>query len=193
MKVRRLTLFQINLTYLRGGTAGAQSSVVTFDLISFAAETGTDLAIHFSSAALQRRVRSQKGRGLIMNAAEQTTTESFNNGYYRGLMARIEFYAGFDVPMDIAWDTLAKDIDAETAHEAIPKIYFEPLIKAFQTLKTNSNIIEEKLRRIVIKNETNKGATFAGGVLTVDFATNKSADNTDERAQAIVQAVVRSK
>lgn len=104
-----------------------------------------------------------------MGAAEQETVEQFSNGHYRGLAARIEWVAGFDIPFEIKWDSVARGIDTDSFYELFSTVYFDPLIKAFQEIgRDKLGLFEGKIKRIVIQNSGKKSARLESGILTID-------------------------
>lgn len=124
-----------------------------------------------------------------MNSQTSVASDIFNNGYYRGLAARLEYAAGFDVPLDIAWQSFG-DADSDTLHDDLLKIFFEPLIKAFQTTKSaGPDDLEWKLKKVVLQAQKNSGASFANGQLTIDFALASDPNAVDHRAALILKAL----
>jgi len=118
-----------------------------------------------------------------MGAASSETVNSVSEGANRGLAARVEWVAGFEISLDIAWDTFKGD-----AYETFTKAFFDPLIKAFQIVgRDRLDPLEGKLKRIVFRGSEIKSAVFKDGVLTIDD--NESSATADERAARIVKAL----
>ena len=59
-----------------------------------------------------------------MGLAERRAVKKYSETEFPKMKAKIDAVAGFDVPFDIAWDTLAEDDYAHLLEESIPKVYF---------------------------------------------------------------------
>jgi hypothetical protein len=125
-----------------------------------------------------------------MSATHQDALEHFRNGHYRGLAARIEYAAGFDVPLEIAWDTLLRDGNLDLIHETFSKVFFEPLIKAFQSIgSSGKDAMSRKLKRIVIRNSGTKASSFKDGILTIDDDSREDWDQVERRAESLKKII----
>jgi hypothetical protein len=124
-----------------------------------------------------------------MGVEEQAAVENFRNSLYRGLAARIEHAAGTDVDMEVAWETLADtDIDY---YEALSKVYFEPLIIAFQSIASNeagAQFLRKQLKKVVIKNSGKApGFSYQEGILVIDHKPSSEIEYVDQRAEELEQ------
>jgi hypothetical protein len=135
-----------------------------------------------------------------MGLAERRAAKAFETTHFPRLKAEIDGAAGFEVPVEVAWDQLSEEGYAHLYDEAWPKVYFTPLVEALRAI-TVDDLGREALRagltRIVIKNvggyyygET--AVSFEGGVLTIDHKPCTNIDYGDERRQAI-QKLLESK
>jgi len=126
-----------------------------------------------------------------MGLAERRAAKEFEDRMFPALKERVDKAAGFEVIMDVQWQTLAKQEYAHLYGECFPKIYFTPLIDALKSI-TKDNLgkeaLKKGLKRVVVKNVSGNyygsGFTFDDGVLTLDhdFA---NADSVEERRDAI--------
>ena len=127
-----------------------------------------------------------------MGLAERRSAERFKNEDYPGWKARIDEAAGFDVPIEVAWDELAVPDYADRYAEYFPQVYFQPLADAFGAIGA-ADMGKEALRggvsKIVVKNSgeyfSPRGITFAEGVLTFDHMSDSNTHHVEERTKAI--------
>jgi hypothetical protein len=108
--------------------------------------------------------------------AEKRVLNQFALTVFPGLKQQVDEAAGFDVPLEVRWDTLAKDATHSSSWlTGWPKIYFQPMIDAFQQICVDDlgkQALRTGLKRVVIQ-DTRVGhsswwATFEGGTLTLD-------------------------
>jgi hypothetical protein len=112
-----------------------------------------------------------------MGLAEKRVVKDFETNVYPGLKKQIDETAGFEVTVEVRWDTLAKD-DGYTHlwKEGWPKIYFEPLVAALKSICADDlgrDALKGALKKIVIQNAKDSyssyWSTFEDGVLTLDY------------------------
>ncbi|GAA2022030.1 hypothetical protein GCM10009839_19090 [Catenulispora yoronensis] len=135
-----------------------------------------------------------------MGLAERRSAERFKNEDYPGWKARIDEAAGFDVPIEIAWDELAVPDYADRYAEYFPQVYFQPLADALGTIGADDmgkDALREGVSKIVIKNSdeyfSTTGITFADGVLTFDHKSDTNTHHVEERTkhiQALLEAAL---
>jgi hypothetical protein len=125
-----------------------------------------------------------------MGLAERRAAEGFRTGEYPEWNTKINDAAGFDVPVDVAWDELAVDGYATSYPEFFTKVYFQPLVSALAAVTIDdmgTAALKATLKKIVIKNSGQyygiSGFSFADGVLTVDHKPDTNVDYFDERAK----------
>ncbi|WP_353927042.1 hypothetical protein [Pseudomonas sp.] len=134
--------------------------------------------------------------------AERRAVAAYQAGAYATQLKEIQAAAGFEVPVEVQWDSLAlPGQEANYADEAFwTKIYFNPLSKALGTIATDEmgkTAVKEKLKNVVVRYDAatapasnyDNGVTFTGGVLTLNFQPYSNADDVDARAQAIQKAL----
>ncbi len=110
-----------------------------------------------------------------MGLAEKRATMEFQNNSYPNLKQKIDEAAGFDVPIEIDWASLAKPNQATVYQEAWTKIFFEPLIEGLKAIAADDmgkQALKESLKKVEIRNSgefcDGEGITFANGVLRID-------------------------
>jgi hypothetical protein len=129
-----------------------------------------------------------------MGLAERRAAERWKNDYYPDWKARIDQAAGFEVPIEVAWEQLAVEDYGNMYAEFFPKVYFEPLVLALSAIVVDDmgrEAVREGLSKIVIKNSgeygSNSGITFRNGVLIINHQPHVNIHYYEERAKAIQQ------
>ena len=132
-----------------------------------------------------------------MGLKEKRAVKSFEENSYPELKAKITDTVGFDLEIEVHWDTLAQDRMEHVYEDSFPKVYFQPVIQAFEDIcqdDMGKEALQEVLKKIVIKNEAgiwsaDKWASFADGVLTLDHDPTTNADNVSARQESLLAAV----
>ncbi len=134
-----------------------------------------------------------------MGLAEKRAVEQFKTNIYPKLKSEIDEAAGFDVNIDVEWDTLAEDEYAHLYNEGFEKVYFSPLIKAFKDITIDDlgkKALKAGLSQVAIKNASGIGSTagitFDKSVLTIDHSPVTNIDDVDERASYIQKIVEKA-
>lgn len=127
-----------------------------------------------------------------MGLAERRAAERFKNEEFALWKTRIDGAAGFDVPVEVAWDELSVADYADSYAEFFPKVYFQPLVDALSAITVDDlgrEALRDGLTRIVIKNSgvfyNASGFTFKSGVLSMDHQPHSNVDYGDERAKGL--------
>jgi hypothetical protein len=103
-------------------------------------------------------------------------------------LADIDKAAGFDLPMDVNWDSLAADDYAHLYEEAFPKVYFRPLIDAIKAIAIDDlgkEALQSGLKKVVIEDSGSSWPTFQSGVLTLPFYAVANLDAWMDRKKEI--------
>ena len=114
----------------------------------------------------------------------------------------IEGAAGFSVPLDVKWGAIAKPGDAESylQDDYWTNIFFVPLTKALKQVTADemgAKALKDKLKKIVITYDKDtapvsvydKGVTFDGGTLTINFEPFSNSGDIDARVKSIVNGI----
>lgn len=127
-----------------------------------------------------------------MGLAERRAAERFKTDDYPAWKTRIDEAAGFDVPVDVAWDELAAADYADSYAAFFPKVYFEPMVDALAGITIDDmgkDALREGLKKVVVRNtgqySSTSGFTFEGGVLTIDHMPYSNVDYGQERAEGL--------
>lgn len=130
-----------------------------------------------------------------MGLAERRAIKNYSETDYPKIKAKIDAVAGFDVPFDIAWDTLAEDDYAHLLEESIPKVYFNPILEAFREIAIDDmgkEALKEGIGSVVVRWTGEKQISFEDGVLTVDHSPISNIDYWEDRRDQIQKALEES-
>jgi hypothetical protein len=123
-----------------------------------------------------------------MGLAERRAIKIFQEGKYTKLKEEIDRVAGFEVDMDINWDSLGKEGYAEYYEEYLPKVYFRPLIDALKGVCVDDlgrEALREGLKKVVLADEDEYNPTFVGGKLMLHFGSTTYIDDVTDRKNRI--------
>jgi hypothetical protein len=144
------------------------------------------------------------GIGVVSTAmAEPTLTErraitAYEQGAYATLLKDIQTAAGFAVPVEVKWETIALSDQADNyAHDDFwTNIFFVPLKQALAATAVDDigkQAVKAKLTKIVVHYDSatapvsayGDGVSFKAGVLTLNFTPYTNASDIEPRARAI--------
>lgn len=129
-----------------------------------------------------------------MGLKEKRFTKEFQEEQYPALKQKIDTAAGFDVTLEIEWETLFEDRFLHLYTDSYPKIYFQPLIEAFTAISSDDmgkEALKEGLQKVVIVNKDDHhnpthAYTLENGVLQVNHSPILNADKVSERTEVLV-------
>ena len=113
-----------------------------------------------------------------MGLAERRAATDFETQIYPELKKQIDAAAGFEVPVEVRWDTMMRQEKyVKGWKENWPKLYFKPIVAAFQAIcidEMGKSALKEILKKVVIQDtkssHSSNWAEFdkATGTLTLD-------------------------
>ena len=132
-----------------------------------------------------------------MGLAERRATKEFETKWFPHYLAHIQSAAGFTVPVEVAWEQLAKEGEAHLYEDCWGKVYFQPLIDALKSVARDDmgkDALKAGLKKIRIQNTTGNYygdgmPSFTDGVLLLEHEPHTNVDNIDERATSITKAL----
>ncbi len=127
-----------------------------------------------------------------MGLAERRAVKNYSESDYPKVKAKIDAVAGFDVPFDIAWDTLTEDDSAHLLENSIPKVYFNPILEAFREIAIDDmgkEALADGVKSVVVRWTGEKKISFEDGVLTVDHSPISNIDYWERRRDEIQEAL----
>ena len=127
-----------------------------------------------------------------MGLAERRAVKNYSETEFPKMKAKIDAVAGFDVPFDIAWDTLAEDDYAHMLEDSIPKVYFMPVLEAFREIAIDDmgkEALKEGVGSVVVRWTGEKTLDFEDGVLTIDHSPISNVDYWENRRDTLQKAL----
>ncbi|MDC0713397.1 hypothetical protein POL68_33345 [Stigmatella sp. ncwal1] len=128
-----------------------------------------------------------------MGLTERRAAKEFETKRFPQFKKDIDEAAGFEVPVTVQWDSLAKEEESHLYDECWPKVYFEPLIAALKGITFDAmgkEALKAGLKKIEIQNRAgviygDRMATFDGGTLLLDHQPHTNVDDVRDRTEGI--------
>jgi phytoene/squalene synthetase len=132
-----------------------------------------------------------------MGLVEDRALEAFQTFAYPRLENQIQALVGFEIPIEVDWDSLAEGGFANVYTHNFTNVYFTPLIHALQQIAVDGQgreALRTRLQRIVVKNdsrnfEASALAVLEKGILILDHAPNSNVEDVNQRVQVIIEAI----
>lgn len=134
--------------------------------------------------------------------AERRAITAYQEGPYVEQLKAIQAAAGFEVPVDVQWNSIALPDQSQnyTQDGFWKQVYFTPLEKAFASVAVDDmgkQALKAKLSKVVVRYDEAtapssnypEGVAFDGGVLSLNFKPYTNVDDVDARAEAIQKAL----
>lgn len=119
-----------------------------------------------------------------MGLAERRAVKAFQDNKFPKIKEELVKAAGFEVPLEVEWESLAVEDYADSYEDFFVKVYFKPLTEALKAITFDDmgrDAVREGLKKIVIRHSGKREATFTSGVLTLDYAPNINVDYWEDR------------
>lgn len=123
-----------------------------------------------------------------MGLKERRAIKDFQDNHFPKLCEDIKKAAEKDIEIEVDWDSLAIPKYSEQYADFFTKIYFLPLIGAFENIcidEMGKEALAESVQRIHICNKSEQYGEVAyslkDGVLTVDHIPNTNSEDVDKR------------
>ncbi len=128
-----------------------------------------------------------------MGLAERRAVKEFEEKRFPQLKKDIDQAAGFEVPVTVHWDTLAKEGMSHLYDGCWPKVYFQPLVEAFKAITFDDmgkEALKASLKKIEIQSRSGNSssrrvASFDNGTLLLDHEPHTNVDDIKDRTKAI--------
>lgn len=128
-----------------------------------------------------------------MGLAERRAAKEFETKRFPQFKKDIDAAAGFEVPVEVKWDTLALEGESHLYEECWPKVYFVPLIDALKSITSDDmgkEALKASLKKIEIQNRADVSygeriAHFDGGTLLLDHKPHTNVDDVKDRTNGI--------
>lgn len=123
-----------------------------------------------------------------MGLAERRAIKNFQDTEFPKIKKQLDVVAGFDVNIDVSWDTLAEDDYGHLLAESLPKVYFKPLIEALREIcvdELGKEALKGGLKGVKVRWSGQKTLDFQDGVLTIDHSPISNIDYWEERKKEL--------
>ena len=135
-----------------------------------------------------------------MSLTDRRALKEFETKRYPLIKKDIDEAAGFEIPVEVKWDTLAAEDMGHLYDECWPKVYFRPLIEALKAITIDDmgkEALKTGVKKIEIQNVAgiyygDRMATLDGGVLRLDHKPTTNVDDINNRRKGI-QKLLESK
>lgn len=127
-----------------------------------------------------------------MGLAERRAVKKFESGTYPDLLSQIRGAVGFDVEVQVEWDTLEVDELDHMYDDAFPKVFFKPVIEALREVCVDDlgkEALAAKLKVVHVRNTGVTKLAFEGGVLLVDHHPTTNIEQWKERRDDLREAM----
>jgi hypothetical protein len=131
-----------------------------------------------------------------MGLAERRAIKAVEDKFFPAFKKDLDAAAGFDVPVEVKWETLALEDQTHLYEQCIPKVYFEPLVAAVKAICVDDmgkEALKGGLKKVILCNTKDassyRGFSFEDGVLTIDHRPTSNVDDIDERTKGIQEMV----
>jgi hypothetical protein len=125
---------------------------------------------------------------------EQIVAEEFKKKAYPSIHEEINSISGFNVTIEVDWESLSVKNWSHIFNHAYKKIYFNPITNALKQFTSNEKkkkALSVMLKKIIIKNTgkyfNSNGFSFNNGILIIDHQPQANIDDEKEREDYILQ------
>jgi hypothetical protein len=123
-----------------------------------------------------------------MGLAERRAVKAFQDTKYLKIKPEIDAAAGFEVAVEVQWETLAAEGYAELYEDAFPKVFFRPLIEALKGVGIDDlgkEALKEGLKKVIIADNGGNKVSFQAGILAISYYAVTNLDYWTERKTEI--------
>ncbi|WP_425147034.1 hypothetical protein [Deinococcus sp.] len=132
-----------------------------------------------------------------MGLAERRAVKHFQDELLPGLQRRVNEAAGFELPIEIDWDSLSNgSVSPDYYAESWQQVYFEPLIAGLRDVARDElgrEALQQHLKRVVIQNSDqfysgSSWSSFEGGTLRLDHQL-ANVDDVAARTEGLIDTL----
>lgn len=125
-----------------------------------------------------------------MGLAEKRALKQFAENEYPKFKKQIDDSCGFDVPMEVRWDSMAEIGEgySDFLKDALPKVYFLPLIEAFKAICIDDfgkDALKKGLKKVQLANTGSSDISFESGLLTFNHDPVTNVEDWRDRKESI--------
>lgn len=134
-----------------------------------------------------------------MGLAERRAAKEFQDKHFPELQSEIRTLAGFEVPIEVNWDQLAKEGSMSYYTEAWTEIFFKPVIEALRQIGRDDmgkEALKSGVKKIELRNASgsyspHSAISFSNGVIAIDHDLSNVGD-TKDRTTYLVEIIEKA-
>ncbi len=109
-----------------------------------------------------------------MGLAEKRAAKAFQDRKFPEVKAKVKKAAGFDLPVEVDWESLSWEGSGELYEKIWTKACFDPLVEALTAICSDDvgrDAVRKLLKKVKVEGNYSHSlkADFDAGVLTLDF------------------------
>lgn len=128
-----------------------------------------------------------------MGLKERKAVKSLEENLFPSLKQEVLDTLGFEIEIEVLWDTLTKTQNVNSYENGFQKVYFLPVIEALKEIGIDDmgkEALKESLKKIVIKDENEiysytQWSSFEDGILTLDHQIGVNHDDFKSRKKQL--------
>jgi len=130
-----------------------------------------------------------------MGLAERRIVKSYQEDAYPKLVKEINTLAGYDIEIEVNWDSISDNEHSAIWEESFTKVYFTPVINMLKSItmdEMGKEALKESLKKIVITNDNgnyypSNAYSFENSTLTIDHSSFSNVSNVNERSEYLTE------
>lgn len=138
-----------------------------------------------------------------MGLAERRAVKEFQDTQFPTWVKKIQSAVGFDVPVEVDWNSLQIEGESHLYNDSWPKVYFEPLAEGLASITRDDlgkEAVKSALKKITVKHNPNvyygdDGYGYAkleGGTLAIEHAAHTNVDDVASRTNGLVKSLEKA-
>jgi hypothetical protein len=130
-----------------------------------------------------------------MGLAERRAVKAFQEITYPPLKAAIVAAAGFELPIEVDWESLAEEDRSEFYEEAFAQVFFEPLLRAIEGICIDDlgrDALKAGLSAVHVRYDGTNTVAVTDRVLSISFYPTSNLADGAERAREIQRRIEKA-
>ena len=131
-----------------------------------------------------------------MGLAEKRAVKEFQENVFPGLHKALNEAAGFEVNVEVDWDTIAEDGMSHLYESAWSKVFFNPVVEGLKSICSDDmgkEALQSTFKKLHLTNQAGvygeQAVSFADGVLKIDHQPFSNIDDEKLRTKAVVSVL----
>ena len=135
-----------------------------------------------------------------MGLAERRAMKAYQENIFPEQLKRVHQAAGFEVPLEVEWESLCVDGRDYLFQESWTAVYFDSLVLAFESICSDDmgrEALQASLKKVVLRNSGEgkynaAGMSFEEGVLDIDHDPITNVGNVEPRKDALLELLEKA-